>query len=52
MLQVAALESIRNILHAAGSGLQHVVKANIYLTNLATDFSEMNRAYMAVRLSF
>ncbi|KAG1865735.1 Endoribonuclease L-PSP [Suillus tomentosus] len=44
---VAALESIRSILHAAGSGLQHVVKANVYLTNLTADFSEMNRAYMA-----
>ncbi|KAG2136113.1 Endoribonuclease L-PSP [Suillus bovinus] len=43
---VVALESIRNILQAAGSGLHHVVKANIYLTDLERDFSQMNSAYM------
>lgn len=43
---IAALENMRKVLEAAGSGLQHVVKANIYLTNLARDFSEMNSVYV------
>ncbi|KAG1817295.1 Endoribonuclease L-PSP [Suillus subaureus] len=43
---IAALENMRKVLEAAGSGLQHVVKANVYLTNLARDFSEMNSVYV------
>jgi reactive intermediate/imine deaminase len=43
---IAALQNMRKVLHAAGSGLHHVVKVNVYLTNLTMDFSEMNRAYM------
>ncbi|KAG1877192.1 Endoribonuclease L-PSP [Suillus subluteus] len=42
----AALENMGKILKAAGSGLQHVVKANVYLTNLTRDFSDMNTTYM------
>lgn len=42
-----ALENMRKVLEAAGSGLQYVVKANIYLTNMTRDFSNMNDAYMA-----
>jgi enamine deaminase RidA (YjgF/YER057c/UK114 family) len=37
------------ILEAAGSGLQNVVKVNVYLTNLTRDFSEMNSVYISVR---
>ncbi|KAG1841244.1 Endoribonuclease L-PSP [Suillus subalutaceus] len=42
----AALENMGKVLKAAGSGLQHVVKANVYLTNLTRDFSDMNTTYM------
>jgi enamine deaminase RidA (YjgF/YER057c/UK114 family) len=52
MLQIAALQNMRKVLHAAGSGLHHVVKVNVYLTNLTMDFSEMNRAYMEARIYF
>ncbi|OJA21660.1 hypothetical protein AZE42_11832 [Rhizopogon vesiculosus] len=41
----AALENIGKILDAAGSGLQHVVKANVYLTNMSRDFDDMNSVY-------
>ncbi|KAJ6502214.1 Endoribonuclease L-PSP [Mycena sanguinolenta] len=39
-----ALENLTIVLKAAGSGLEHIVKANIYLTNM-NDFREMNEAY-------
>ncbi|KII90321.1 hypothetical protein PLICRDRAFT_52071 [Plicaturopsis crispa FD-325 SS-3] len=41
----AALENIAIVLKAAGSGLEHIVKINIYLTNMARDFQPMNEAY-------
>ncbi|KIK70597.1 hypothetical protein GYMLUDRAFT_32641 [Collybiopsis luxurians FD-317 M1] len=41
----AALENVAVVLKAAGSGLEHIVKANIYLTNMARDFGSMNEAY-------
>lgn len=44
---VAALENMTKILEAAGSGLQNVVKVNVYLTNLTRDFSEMNSVYIS-----
>jgi enamine deaminase RidA (YjgF/YER057c/UK114 family) len=40
------------ILEAAGSGLQNVVKVNVYLTNLTRDFSEMNSVYISVCFYF
>lgn len=43
---IAALENMSKILEAAGSGMQHVVKTDVYLTNLTRDFSEMNSVYM------
>ncbi|KAG1772960.1 Endoribonuclease L-PSP [Suillus placidus] len=43
---IAALENMDKILKAAGSGLQHVVKVNVYLTNLTRDFSDMNSVYI------
>ncbi|KAF8211872.1 Endoribonuclease L-PSP/chorismate mutase-like protein [Mycena galopus ATCC 62051] len=39
-----ALENLSIVLKAAGSGLEHIVKANIYLTNMK-EFQEMNEAY-------
>ena len=39
-----ALENIRAILEAGGSGMQQVVKTTVFLTDMA-DFSEMNAAY-------
>ncbi|KAJ4477982.1 Endoribonuclease L-PSP [Lentinula lateritia] len=41
----AALENIALVLKAAGSGLDSIVKANIYLTNMARDFGPMNEVY-------
>jgi len=39
-----ALENIRAILEAGGSGMQQVVKTTVFLTDMA-DFSEMNATY-------
>ncbi|KAK7037991.1 YjgF-like protein [Favolaschia claudopus] len=39
-----ALENLSMVLKAAGSGLEHIVKANIYLTNMG-DFQKMNEVY-------
>ena len=41
---VRALENIRAILEAAGSGLPQVLKTTVFLTDMA-DFTEMNAAY-------
>ena len=38
----AALENMSVVLRAAGSGLEHVIKANIYLTDMVNDFQPMN----------
>ncbi len=38
------MENLEAILRAAGSGLEHTVKATIYLTDIA-DFTAVNRAY-------
>jgi 2-iminobutanoate/2-iminopropanoate deaminase len=38
------LENIRNILEAAGSGMERVVATNVYLTNIG-DFAAMNEVY-------
>lgn len=38
------LQNIRAILNAAGLDMQHVVRADIFLTDL-TDFADMNRVY-------
>ncbi|KAJ7632901.1 Endoribonuclease L-PSP [Roridomyces roridus] len=39
-----ALENLSVVLTAAGSGLEHIVKANIYLTDM-NDFQPMNQVY-------
>lgn len=41
----AALENLSVVLKAAGSGLEHVIKVNIYLTDLVNDFQPMNEVY-------
>lgn len=38
------LANLRAVLHAAGLGFQHVVKVNVFLTDMAT-FEAMNRVY-------
>lgn len=45
--QRAALENMSKVLRAAGSGLEHIVKANIYLTDMA-NFGPMNEIYAQV----
>lgn len=40
------IRNIERILEATGLGLSHVVKMNVYLSNMA-DFQVMNEAYMA-----
>jgi 2-iminobutanoate/2-iminopropanoate deaminase len=39
-----ALENLRAVLKAAGSGLDQVVKTTVFLVDMA-DFSEMNEVY-------
>ncbi|KAL0951672.1 hypothetical protein HGRIS_008351 [Hohenbuehelia grisea] len=41
----AALENLAKVLKASGSGLEHILKVNIYLTNLQRDFAPMNEVY-------
>jgi len=40
-----ALENLAKVLRAAGSSLEQIVKANIYLTNMEEDFGPMNEVY-------
>lgn len=49
--QRAALENMTKVLKGAGVGLESVLKANIYLTNLARDFAPMNEVYLEVSLT-
>lgn len=44
ILQKQILLNLAEVLQASGLGLENVVKANIYLTDLE-DFAEMNDAY-------
>ncbi|KAF7982650.1 hypothetical protein HWV62_27095 [Athelia sp. TMB] len=44
----AALENLSIVLKAAGSGLDHIVKANIYLSHMERDFKPMNEIYIQV----
>ena len=46
--QRAALENLQIVLAAAGSGLQHIVKANIYMLNMKDEFQLMNEVYAKV----
>ncbi|KAH7333562.1 YjgF-like protein [Rhizoctonia solani] len=41
-----ALENLSAVLTAAGSGLEHILKANVYLANMPRDFATMNEAYI------
>ncbi|THH14356.1 hypothetical protein EW146_g5966 [Bondarzewia mesenterica] len=40
-----ALENVSKVLQAAGSGLEHVVKATVFLKNMPQDFQPMNEVY-------
>jgi len=40
------IHNIEKILDATGLGLEHLVKVNVYLSDLST-FDEMNEAYLA-----
>ncbi|KAI0648169.1 YjgF-like protein [Trametes meyenii] len=42
----AALDNMTKVLKGAGVGLESVLKANIYLTNLQRDFTPMNEVYL------
>lgn len=39
------ISNVRHILEAANSSLQHVVKANVFLTDMDTQFAEFNGVY-------
>ncbi|CAE6420955.1 unnamed protein product [Rhizoctonia solani] len=41
-----ALENLSKVLAAAGSGLEHILKVNVYLANMPRDFATMNEAYI------
>ncbi|ELU38565.1 endoribonuclease l-PSP domain-containing protein [Rhizoctonia solani AG-1 IA] len=43
-----ALENLSKVLAAAGSGLEHILKVNVYLANMPRDFATMNEAYIKV----
>ncbi|TFK53451.1 YjgF-like protein [Heliocybe sulcata] len=45
-VQRAALENLEKVLKAAGSGLEHIVKANCYVSNMQRDYVQMNEAYL------
>jgi 2-iminobutanoate/2-iminopropanoate deaminase len=36
------------VLKAAGTDLKHIIKANIYLSNMTRDFAPMNEVYHKV----
>ncbi len=40
-----ALENLKSVLEAAGTSLEHVVKVNVFLTNIADDFAAMNQVF-------
>jgi 2-iminobutanoate/2-iminopropanoate deaminase len=40
-----AFDNLVSILESAGASLKHVVKVNIYLTNIAEDFDPMNEVF-------
>ncbi|CAA7264819.1 unnamed protein product [Cyclocybe aegerita] len=42
----AALENLSIVLKASGSGLEHIVKANVYLVNMPVNFTLMNEIYL------
>jgi len=46
--QRAALENIKKVLKAAGTTLEGIVKANIFITNFE-DFEALNEIYQEVR---
>lgn len=39
---------MEKILKAAGSGLEHVLKCNVFLANIQSDFKLMNDVYIEV----
>ncbi|KAF9005458.1 Endoribonuclease L-PSP [Cyathus striatus] len=41
----AALENMTIVLKAAGSGLEHITKANVYMANMQGEFHLMNEVY-------
>lgn len=43
------MENMGKVLKAAGSGLEHVVKTNVFLSDLPNDFAPMNEVYFTVR---
>ncbi|KAF7984557.1 hypothetical protein HWV62_13759 [Athelia sp. TMB] len=41
----SAIENMGKVLKAAGSGLDHVLKTNVFLSDLPNDFGPMNEVY-------
>jgi 2-iminobutanoate/2-iminopropanoate deaminase len=41
----AAMENISRILKAANSGMEHIIKVNVYMTNMPVDFHPSNEVY-------
>lgn len=39
------IQNVKNILEASNSSLKHIVKANIFLTDMNTQFAEFNSVY-------
>jgi 2-iminobutanoate/2-iminopropanoate deaminase len=47
-MQRAILENIRKVLQTAGSDLDLIVKANVFLIDMQRDFRPMNEVYISV----
>ncbi|GBL48258.1 Protein mmf1, mitochondrial [Candidozyma auris] len=39
------IQNVKNILEASNSSLKHIVKANVFLTDMDTQFAEFNGVY-------
>ncbi|KAF7982652.1 hypothetical protein HWV62_27099 [Athelia sp. TMB] len=48
----AALDNLSLVLKAAGSGPEHIVKVNVYLSHMERDFKLMNEVYTERLLKF
>jgi 2-iminobutanoate/2-iminopropanoate deaminase len=40
------MKNISNVLRDSGSDLDHIVKANVYVTDIKKDFGPLNEAYL------
>lgn len=39
------IQNVKNVLEAANSSLSHVIKVNVFLTDMTAQFAEFNKVY-------